>query len=396
MKTLEKTAILATSMLTIIATAAIGPALSVIDAQFTSASPLLIKSVVTIPALICIPISLLSNKLSNYIRKKYLLIFGLILYLIASILSYFSNNIYSLLLTRGLFGLGLGIIAPLSLVVIGDFFEGKTRAKFMGYSTAVSDIGAVIAILIVGVLASLGWQNIFLIYLAGIVVLFLVIFFLPKIAPYDHSAPENKIESLNKDTSNIKLNKGVFKYSVIIILSFIVFYSVPTNMSLLIAYKHLGTPETSSYLIALITFSAFIGAMIFHRILKILKESLILFSFIFMAVGFILILLSNVVLIMAIGIIIAGIGFGIVVPYCLFYSAKCVHVKHTSLAITMVSTSIYVGESICPVVLNYIAKIFNLNNIIGLFYGAELLSIIAIIFSLYILLKSKKLNKVSI
>ncbi len=396
MKTLEKTAILATSVLTIIATAAIGPALSVIDAQFTSASPLLIKSVVTIPALICIPISLLSNKLSNYIRKKYLLIFGLILYLIASILSYFSNNIYSLLLTRGLFGLGLGIIAPLSLVVIGDFFEGKTRAKFMGYSTAVSDIGAVIAILIVGVLASLGWQNIFLIYLAGIVVLFLVIFFLPKIAPYDHSAPENKIESLNKDTSNIKLNKGVFKYSVIIILSFIVFYSVPTNMSLLIAYKHLGTPETSSYLIALITFSAFIGAMIFHRILKILKESLILFSFIFMAVGFILILLSNVVLIMAIGIIIAGIGFGIVVPYCLFYSAKCVHVKHTSLAITMVSTSIYVGESICPVVLNYIAKIFNLNNIIGLFYGAELLSIIAIIFSLYILLKSKKLNKVSI
>ena len=396
MKTLEKTAILATSVLTIIATAAIGPALSVIDAQFTSASPLLIKSVVTIPALICILISLLSNKLSNYIRKKYLLIFGLILYLIASILSYFSNNIYSLLLTRGLFGLGLGIIAPLSLVVIGDFFEGKTRAKFMGYSTAVSDIGAVIAILIVGVLASLGWQNIFLIYLAGIVVLFLVIFFLPKIAPYDHSAPENKIESLNKDTSNIKLNKGVFKYSVIIILSFIVFYSVPTNMSLLIAYKHLGTPETSSYLIALITFSAFIGAMIFHRILKILKESLILFSFIFMAVGFILILLSNVVLIMAIGIIIAGIGFGIVVPYCLFYSAKCVHVKHTSLAITMVSTSIYVGESICPVVLNYIAKIFNLNNIIGLFYGAELLSIIAIIFSLYILLKSKKLNKVSI
>lgn len=393
MNTLEKTAILATSVLTIIATAAIGPALSVIDTQFTSASPLLIKSIVTIPALICIPVSLISNRISNHIRKKYLLIFGLILYIIGSILSYLSNNIYTLLLTRGLFGLGLGIIAPLSLVVIGDFFQGKARAKFMGYSTAVSDIGAVIAILIVGFLASLGWQNIFLIYLIGVIVLFLVIFFLPKVAPYDHSAPENKKENTNKYTSNIKLNKGVFKYSLIIILSFIVFYSVPTNMSLLIAYKHLGTSETSSYLIALITFCAFIGAMFFHRILKVLKESLIFFSFILMAVGFILILLSNIVLIMAIGIVISGIGFGIVVPYCLYYSAKCVHEKHTSLAITMVSTSIYVGESICPVILDYIAKILDLNNIIGSFYGAEILAIIGIIFSVYILLKSKKINK---
>lgn len=393
MKLLEKTAILSTSILTIIATAAIGPALSVIDTQFVSASPLLIKSIVTIPALICIPVSLLSNRISNHIRKKYLLIFGLILYLIGSILSYLSNNIYTLLLTRGLFGLGLGIIAPLSLVVIGDFFDGKARAKFMGYSTAVSDIGAVIAILIVGFLASLGWQNIFLIYLIGVIVLFLVIFFLPKVAPYDHSAPEHKAESLDKDTSNIKLNKGVFKYSLIIILSFIIFYCVPTNMSLLISYKHLGTSETSAYLIALITFSAFVGAMFFHRILKVFNESLIFFSFILMGIGFVFILLSNIVLIMGIGIVISGLGFGIVVPYCLFYSAKCVHKKHTSLAITMVSTSIYVGESICPMVLDYIAKILDLNNIIGSFYGAVILAVIGVILSIFILSKSKIAKK---
>ncbi len=70
MKNTEKIAILATSILTIIATAAIGPALSVIDTSFQDTNPLLIKSIVTLPALICIPISLLSNKFSKLLRKN--------------------------------------------------------------------------------------------------------------------------------------------------------------------------------------------------------------------------------------------------------------------------------------------------------------------------------------
>ncbi len=304
---------------------------------------------------------------------------------------YFSNNIYSLLISRSIFGIGLGIIAPLSLVLVGDFFQGKTRAKFMGYSSAITNIGGVIATSVVGFLASFSWHNIFLIYLIALPVLLLIIFYLPKFAPFDMNAPENIKNNVHKykENKSIKLNKEVFQYTLIIILAFITFYSVPTNIALLVQNRNLGNSETSAILIALVTLFAFISAMTFGKMLKIFNASLVVICFILISIGIGFIIASNTIIFMCIGIIILGIGFGLIVPYGLFYSSKCVHVKHTSLALTMISTSIYIGESISPLVLDYIVKLLNLNNIVGSFYGAEILSIIAIIFSIFIFVKSK-------
>ena len=383
-KNATKLAVLAVALLTIIATSAIGPSLAIIKVNFPQVSPTLIKSIVTIPALICIPISLLSNQFSRHIRKKYLLILGLIIYLIGAIVCYFSNNIYMLLVARG-----LGIIAPMSLVLVGDFFEGKDRAKFMGYSSACSNIGGVIATPIVGIIAVIDWHNIFLIYLIALPILLVVIFCLPKVAPFDGYAPENRKENIHNETKHIKLNLEVFKYAVIIILAFITFYSIPTNIALLIENRNLGNSETSAILITLVTLFAFFSAMSFGRVLRIFKETLILISFIIIAIGLIVLISANTFTFMGLGVILVGVGFGLIVPYSLYYASKCVHNKHTSLAITIVTTSIYVGEAICPIVLDDIAKFLNLGNVIGSFYAAEVLAIVAIIFSIVIIMLSK-------
>lgn len=388
-KNTAKIAILAVALLTIIATSAIGPSLAIVQLSFPGVNPTLIKSIVTIPALVCIPVSLFSNKLSRHIRKKYLLIIGLIIYLAGAILCYFSNNIYVLLGARGILGVGLGIIAPMSLVLVGDFFEGKDRAKFMGYSSACSNIGGVIATPIVGVIAAIDWHNIFLIYLVALPILFIVIFCLPKVAPFDRYAPENHREDVHNETKHIKLNLEVFKFAVIIILAFITFYSIPTNIALLIEKRSLGDPEISAILITIVTLFAFFSAMIFGRVLKIFKETLVLISFIMIAIGLAFLILANTVILMGIGVILIGIGFGFIVPYSLYYSAKCVHDKHTSLAITIVTTSIYVGEAICPIILDYVARLLNLGNVVGSFYAAEVLAIIAIIFSIIIIILAK-------
>ena len=390
MGTKEKVAILSASILTIIATAGISPALGVIESHFSGANPLLIKSIVTLPALICIPISLLTNYIIRYIKKRNLLIIGVSIYLVGAVISYFSSNLYSLLISRGILGIGLGISGPLAFIVISDAFTGKERAKFMGYSSAVSIIGAVVAIPIVGVISSFGWHNIFLIYIVALIVLLLIIFYLPKALPYDNSIiKENHITENHSEDKNIKLNKGVFKYFIFLILMLIIYYSIPTNMALLVKYKALGNTDVAAFLITVVTLFSFFSSLFFHRILGIFKDYLILVSFILMAIGFIIINMANGVLLLGVGTVVIGLGYGLVVPYCMFYSTKCTHKKHTAFALTMVSVSIYVGEALSPVVLDYMANLFNLNNIIGSFYGAEIISIVGIIISLLLLLKTK-------
>lgn len=397
MGTKEKVAILSASILTIIATAGISPALGVIENHFPGASPLLIKSIVTLPALICIPVSLLTNFIIRYIKKRNLLIIGVTIYLIGGILSYFSSDLYFLLISRGILGIGLGISGPLSFIVISDAFIGKERAKFMGYSSAVSIIGAVVAIPLVGVISSFGWHNIFLIYIVTLIVLLLIIFYLPKTLPYDNTIiKENHIPEKHDENKNIKLNKGVFKYFIFLILMLIIYYSIPTNMALLVKYKALGNTDTAALLITIVTLFSFFSSLFFHRVLSVFKDYLILMSFILMAIGFIMINMANGVLLLGAGTIVIGLGYGLVVPYCMFYSTKCTHKKHTAFVLTMVSVSIYVGEALSPMVLDYMANLFNLNNIIGSFYGAEIIAIIGIIVSLALLLKTKFSKKVVI
>lgn len=382
MKSIEKVAILSISILTIIATSAIGPALGSIHNAFPSASPLLIKLIVTLPALICIPVSLSTSKITKHISKKTTIMSGIILYIIGGILGAFATNIYFLLTARGILGLGLGIVAPLSLVIIGDFFDGKERAKFMGYSAAISNLGAVIAIILVGFLAAFSWEDVFYVYLIGIIVLIIVAIFLPNHSTIKHEE--------STDTSHIKLNKSVFKYALIVMLAFITFYSIPTNIALLLSSKNIGNPETSGYIISILTLFAFLSGMFFEKLLKAFKSYISVFSFILMTIGLVLLAMSTSLVLMYFSVILIGFGFGCVVPNGMFQASKCVHKKHTALAISIIATSIYIGEFISPIILDYIAKALRLNNLIGSFYGAAILAFLSILISLYSALSSRK------
>ena len=371
MKLTEKIAILSLSLLTVIATAGIGPALSTIGIHFSSASELTLKLVLTIPALICIPVSLFTSYLTKTIAKKTLMIIGLILYTIGGVLGFFSPSIYFLIGSRALLGVGLGMLAPISLVIIGDYFEGHEKAVFMGYSSAITNLGGVIAILIVGVLATTGWRYPFLVYLIAIPVLTVIVLFLPKKARFEH------IHS--NDDKHIKLNKEVFKYAFMALTGYIVFYSVPTNVALLISSEKLGTPTTAGILIAIVTLCGFIIGLIFGKLLKLLHNYIPVISFLLMGLGIIPMGMGQSLLLIFIGIIFVGLGFGLVVPFAMFNASRCVHMKHAALGISIIATGIYLGEFVSPLILGFISSLLKMNNINGSFYASTIIAIIAAI-----------------
>lgn len=384
MSKIEKAAILSISILTIIATAAIAPALSGISKEFSHANPLLVKIIITLPALVCIFVSPFTDAIAKKFGKKNTLIVATVLYLIGGVLGYFSTDIYFLLITRLILGLGLGITAPMSLAIMGDFFEGKEKANFMGYSSAVSNISAVIATLIVGYLASISWRAVFLIYLCTFITLILILIALPKKAIYEVVTTNEK--------DNSKIGKEVYAYSIIILLGFIIYYTIPTNLSLFLEQKNIGSSEVSGILIAILTLCSFITGMVFGKFVNVFKEYVGFFSFILMTIGFIFMVVLNSIVIITIGIILIGLGFGLTFPYGMYFASKAVSLKHVTLAISIVTTALYIGEFLSPIILDFIAKIIHQNNIIGSFYASILLCILALIISFIIAIKDKKAN----
>jgi EmrB/QacA subfamily drug resistance transporter len=112
-----------------------------------------------------------------------MLLIGVSLFLLGSALSGLSWSMESLILFRGVQGLGAGALFPISLAVIGDLFSPKERGRYQGLFGAVFGVAAVIGPLLGGWLTdNASWHWIFYVNLPiGAVTLYIIARYLPPI-----------------------------------------------------------------------------------------------------------------------------------------------------------------------------------------------------------------------
>lgn len=262
MSKMLKPTILSLSLLTVMSGAAVAPALARISAAFPMTHPTSIKLILTLPAVFIIIFSLLSGRLIDYMSKRRLLIFGLVIYLVGGVSGGFADRFEFLLVARALLGIGVGLIMPLSTGLIADFYTGEERGKLMGYSTAASNFGGIIATLSSGLLAAYSWRYSFGVYGASLVVLLLVLFFLP--IPKAQSRRERKKSALPK---------AVYGWAACAFLLMLAFYAIPVNLAIFLERNSLGGASSAGVAIAVVTASGFLAGLSFASVKKSHKRA---------------------------------------------------------------------------------------------------------------------------
>lgn len=86
----------------------------------------------------------IAGKLADLLGRRIVYVSGLIIFMAASALCGMANNMTELIIFRGLQGIGGGIMMPMAMIVIGDLFTGKQRAKFQGVFGAIYGLASVI------------------------------------------------------------------------------------------------------------------------------------------------------------------------------------------------------------------------------------------------------------
>src|SRR5687767_12428733 len=123
------------------------------------------------------------GKLSDLYGRRPLLMIGISLFLLGSFLSGLSQEMWQLILFRGIQGLGAGALFPISLAVIGDLFTPQERGKYQGLFGAVFGISALIGPALGGFLTDVvSWHWVFFVNLPiGGVALYVIWRLLPPI-----------------------------------------------------------------------------------------------------------------------------------------------------------------------------------------------------------------------
>lgn len=102
------------------------------------------------------------GKLADVYGRKPIIIYGIALFLVASILAGFAWSMTSMIIFRLLQGIGAGAIQPAAMTVVADLFPGAQRSKVQGYLASVWALSAVVGPLLGSlIIHNLSWAWVF-------------------------------------------------------------------------------------------------------------------------------------------------------------------------------------------------------------------------------------------
>lgn len=339
--------LLAASSLTIMSSATIAPSLPQISEVFKDApyADVLSRIILTIPGLFIAIGAPVAGYLIDKTGRKGLILIGLVFYAIAGSAGIYLNSLYGLLLSRALLGLAVSAIMTTSTTLIGDYFEGEMRNKFMGLQGATMALGGVIFIIIGGVLADISWRGPFYIYLFSVIIIPLSLLFIKEPEKSFHPGIEAEKEDVKVPSSVIAL---IFLTGL---SGMVLFYLVPVQIPFYL--KEFGDVSNTKVGIAIAS-STLIGAIVSSSYQKIKKK--VNFPFIygmtfgFMAVGFFIIGKATGYNMVIAGLAVNGLGMGLMMPNGSTWLMAITPVRVRGRIVGGMTMAVFVGQFISPLI----------------------------------------------
>lgn len=339
--------ILSVSLLTIMAPTAISPALAAIKEAFPDISATQAKLVLTLPTLVMMPIGLFSAKLTARIDKKKLLLTGMVLFLVFGVAGGFVSNFKLLLLMRVFFGLGLGIMTPLSTSLIFDFApDTSKRSKLLGIQGASNQLGGLIFMSLSGILASISWRYSFLTYAFVIVSIVLTSLFMPSIPPYKAR------QGATGNAEEKKMSKKIFILAFFALMIFSCYFVINTDLALFMDVEHIGNARECGYALSLMRIPAIVAGILLAWIMRNLKDWTMPFATVIMAAGYLVIAYADSYGILMLGCLIVGLGGGFALPPISLYLPRIVTPRQRTFGVAIIMSVAQLGQFISPYYIN--------------------------------------------
>ena len=333
--------ILSMSLLTVMAGAAIAPALGIIKAHFSNSPAMLVQFIVSMPALLIIVTNLFFLPLSRILRTRAIAFSGLLLYIVAGAGCFFVDDIYVLLLMRAVLGVSVGLIMPLSTGLLAYYFPPEEQASLMGLSAAMNQMGGVVATLLAGLLATVEWNYAFLVYLLGLIALLMVWLWLP----------DEQLGSANKRGVPFQPRQLLkFHPSVIgMLLLMMIFFIFPTNFAV-VASSRLGlsTGLITIIMVGLDVVAFFIG-MVFGDVMNHFRQSVKYFAPVFFLIGYAAYLIPSVPMLI-VGSAFIGMANGVGVPYLNTIASIKGGKNSATTVMPLLSAALYLGQFVSPII----------------------------------------------
>jgi len=158
--------LVACAWLSVMANMVISPILPSMTTHFSGVSQvdLLISLAATSPAFFVAALAIPAGYLGNRIGHERVLLGAAILYGLAGVAPFFLENLHQIVISRAFVGVAEAAVMTCSTALIGDYFRGRRRERYLALQTGTSPVVAIVAVTLGGLAGNADWHNSFLIY----------------------------------------------------------------------------------------------------------------------------------------------------------------------------------------------------------------------------------------
>ncbi|MGR3564949.1 MAG: MFS transporter [Heliomarina sp.] len=341
-------ALLLAASLTILSNTIISPALPGLQASFPDNpnAELMTRLLVTAPSLLVAFFAPFAGMVADRFGRRRQILVGALLFSVAGCAGTLLPSLETILVSRLFLGLSVAMVMTGQAALIGDYFDGEARGKFMGLQIAVVNFSGFAFIALSGWLAGMSPRLPFLIYALGAVI-FPYLWFTVK-DPVAKASTGPEVTGENAGSAGWVLTLVVIV--TLSALSFVLFYLVPTQIPFYLATIGFDSASAPAQVLAMVTLAGGATALAFGRIHARLGHGLTpACGFLFMACGFGLLDWVHSMALIDLAALCIGAGFGLTMPTFFAVALNAAPAQHRGLVSGAITTSIFLGQFISPI-----------------------------------------------
>lgn len=370
-------------MLTVMAGAVVAPALPAIQNHFQNipSAEILVRLIISLPGLFIALGGAPAGYLTDRFGRRDILIGGMLVYGLSGISGMWFENIYTILAGRAILGLSVAVIMTVAVSLVGDYYTGEERTRFLGTQSAFMALGGVVFINLSGIFADYSWRYPFLLYAFSLFIIPGVFFYITE--PVKHPEKER-----DHDPSSSPFRKIVLYIYFLAFFTMAIFYVIPIQTPFYLSGFSGVNNTMVGFAISLATISGAIVAFSFKHIRHRLgHHSIFALTVLLLGAGYFILGISNSYLYSLTGFLIAGLGLGLIMPNLSMWIIAVSSESHRGRAVGGMTASVFLGQFASPIILSPLFGNFSVKN------SLEILAVSLIVFALLYEFGNRALSK---
>lgn len=374
--TLGKATLLFAAVLAPFQAASISPAIPELLAHFADHpnAEYLARLVLVMPSIgIAISAPLAGAVIDRFGRRRFL-IGAIFAYALLGASGGLVDNLEVVLVTRLLLGFAAGGAMTATVTLMGDYFDGPERQKFLGQRTAFVNFSAIAINISGGMLAAIDWRVPFLVFLVALVLVPMGL----------RSLPEPVVTAEAKAAPRLGFREWPLAFvALVYVMVFFVnvaFFFVPTQIPFFVRALGYSDASMAGFALAASSLGIALGSLLYHPIRSRVRQAASTFvpAAALVVVGFSLVSVADSLITLMPGLLLAGLGFGVINVNAIVWSMEGTPAPIRGRIIGGLTAAMMLGHFSSPLISQPLVQAYGLPAVY--LFGVGLLGLIGAIF----------------